>query len=104
MPVYARLNHKGDLAARGDCSVQGHRITLARPMDEVEEVSIVTTDLLDGATVSSREIENSGSTATEVSYGSDTWLMTITGEGRAKLKITLSDGRVWAGVLAMVET
>lgn len=104
MPVTARLNHKGDLAARGDCSVQGHRITLARPMDGVEEVSIVVTDLLDGATVSSREIESHGSTVTEVSYGSETWLMTITGEGRAKLKVTLSDNRVWSGVLAMVET
>jgi hypothetical protein len=69
VPVIARLNHKGDLAARGDCTVTGHRITLARPIDEVEEVSIVTTDLLDGATVSSRTIENNGCTVTPKSHG-----------------------------------
>lgn len=103
MPVTARLNHKGDLAARGDCTVTGHRLTLARPMDEAEQVSLILTDWLDGDTVSTRTIESAGATVTEISYGSDTWLMSITGEGTARLRITLSDGRVWAGVLAMVE-
>lgn len=103
MPVSARLNHRGEIALRGDASVLGRRIQLARPTDEVEEVSIVITDWLSGDTASSRSIANNGTTVTEVSYGSDTWLMTITNEGYARLKITASDGRVWSGVLAMVE-
>lgn len=107
MPVTARLNHKGDIAARGDCTVTGRRIQLARPTDETEEVSINFADWLtaDGAsdTVSARAIANNGTTVTEVSYGSSTWLVTITNEGYARLKVTTSDGRVWSGVLAMVE-
>lgn len=104
MSITARLNHKGDIAARGDCTVTGHRIGLARPVDEVESISIVLTDWLDGATVTTRTIENATAEATEVSYGSDTWVMTLTGEGTAKIKLTLSDDRLWSGVLAMVET
>lgn len=104
MTCAAILNELGDIALRGNASVQYRRIKLARPYKEATTVTIDLTTWLNGAALSSRSIDEHGADVTDNGVSSNVWSMTITQDGWCELLATASDGRKWAGELEMVDT
>jgi len=100
----AILSELGDIALRGDASVQHRTIKLARPYREKETVTIDLTNWLNGATLSSRSIEDHGTDTTDNGVTSNVWSITLTEDGSADLLAVASDGRKWAGELRMIDT
>lgn len=104
MTCAAILNELGDIALRGNGSVQHRTIKIARPYQEKETITIDLTNWLNGATLSSRSISEYGMDTTDNGVTSLVWSISVTKDGCAELLATASDGRKWAGVLEMVDT
>ena len=104
MTCAAILSELGDIALRGNASVQNRKIKLARPYNEAAIITIDLTNWLNGATLSSRTVSEHGSDITDNGVSSNVWSLTITQDGWCELLATASDGRKWAGVLEMVDT
>lgn len=104
MTCAAILSELGDIALRGNASVQSRKIKLARPYQDTETVTIDLTNWLNGSTLSSRSVSQHGASVTDNGVSSNVWSLTITQDGWCELLATASDGRKWAGVLEMVDT
>lgn len=104
MTCAAILTELGDIALRGNASVMYRTISLARPRNEKEAITLDLTNWLNGATLSSRTIEEFGTNVTDNGVSSNVWSLLVDSDGYADLFAVASDGREWSGSIHMIDT